>query len=183
MSKIVVIDAGHGHYTSGKRCLDGTREWDLNSRIARFLTELLTERGYRVYRADDVSGKTDVSLWNRVNLSNKVNADLYISIHHNAGLKGKQGGGTVVYYYSSNTDRERQAKALYHSVVNETRLVGNRAQKVIKKAFYVLRKTKAPAFLIENGFMDSVSDMPIIKTEAHTERTAIGIYNFIVNEF
>ena len=182
MSKIVVIDAGHGHYTAGKRCLDGTREWDLNSRIACILAELMTESGYRVYRADDVSGKTDVSLWNRVSLSNKVKADLYISIHHNAGLNGKQGGGTVVYYYSNNTDRERQAKALYHSVVNETRLVGNRAQKVVKKAFYVLRRTKAPAFLIENGFMDSVTDMPIIKTEAHAERTAIGIYNFILNE-
>ena len=180
MSKIVVIDAGHGHYTPGKRCLDGTREWDLNSRIANILAEMLTDR---VYRADDVSGKTDVSLWNRVTLSNKVNADLYISIHHNAGLNGKQGGGTVVYYYSRNKVRERQAKVLYHSIVAETRLVGNRAQKVIKKAFYVLRKTKGPAFLVENGFMDSVTDMPIITTEAHAERTAIGIYNFILNEF
>ena len=183
MSKIVVIDAGHGHYTPGKRCLDGTREWDLNSRIANILAEMLTESGYRVYRADDISGSKDISLSQRVKLSNDVNADLYISIHHNAGLNGKKGGGTVVYYYSRNKVRERQAKVLYHSIVAETRLVGDRARKVIKKAFYVLRKTKGPAFLIENGFMDSSTDMPIIKAEAHAERTAIGIYNFILNEF
>ena len=162
MSKIVVIDAGHGHYTPGKRCLDGTREWDLNSRIANILAEMLTESGYRVYRADDISGSKDISLSQRVKLSNDVNADLYISIHHNAGLNGKQGGGTVVYYYSRNKVRERQAKVLYHSIVAETRLGGDRARKVIKKAFYVLRKTKGPAFLVENGFMDSVTDMPII---------------------
>ena len=107
MSKIVVIDAGHGHYTPGKRCLDGTREWDLNSRIANILAEMLTESGYRVYRADDISGSKDISLSQRVKLSNDVNADLYISIHHNAGLNGKKGGGTVVYYYSNDTNSLR----------------------------------------------------------------------------
>lgn len=181
MIKTIVIDAGHGHNTAGKRCLDGTREWDLNSRIAQLLAVMLTAEGYTVYRADDVSGQKDVSLLSRVNLSNKKGADLYISIHHNAGLNGRHGGGTQVYYYSSKPERMNQANALYKSITDETKLYGNRSQKVIKKAFYVLKHTKAPALLIENGFMDSVDDMPIIKSEAHAERTAIGIYNFILN--
>ena len=38
-----------------------------------------------------------------------------------------------------------------------------------------------PAFLIENGFMDSKTDVPIILTEAHAEKTAKGIVEFLVD--
>ena len=38
-----------------------------------------------------------------------------------------------------------------------------------------------PAFLIENGFMDSTTDTPIILTEEHAEKTAIAVTNFLVD--
>ena len=48
----IAIDAGHGLYTSGKRCLkkldpNETREWTLNSRIATQVVDHLeeTDRG------------------------------------------------------------------------------------------------------------------------------------------
>lgn len=180
MINSIVIDAGHGMCTSGKQTLDGQKEWELNSRIATLLCAMLTASGIRVYRADDISGATDIKLDKRVKLANDNNVDMYLSIHHNAGIKGGKGGGTTVYYYSTNPVRKTQAERLYKCVVNETNLIGNRAQKVIKNNFYVLRKTKMPAFLIENGFMDSVTDLPIIKSEYHAEATAIGLYNFIM---
>ena len=42
----IALDAGHGLYTAGKRCLKSidpneTREWSLNSRIAEKVTEKL----------------------------------------------------------------------------------------------------------------------------------------------
>lgn len=177
----ICIDAGHGHNTAGKRCLNGTREWDLNSRIAMMLASLLRDAGHEVVRSDDTTGITDIPLATRCTISNIYNVDLFISIHHNAGLNGRKGGGTQVYWYSSNKNRPKQAKALYDAVVKETKLVGNRAEKVIKKDFYVLKHTKAPAFLLENGFMDGPDDMSIICSEKHAEKTAMGIYNFISN--
>jgi hypothetical protein len=39
-----------------------------------------------------------------------------------------------------------------------------------------------PALLIENGFMDSSVDVPIIISQAHAEKTAKGIVNFLVAE-
>lgn len=177
--KTIVLDAGHGYNTSGKRCADGTREWYLNSRIASMVGDMLAREGYRVIRVDDVTGVKDISLLNRVYTANKANADYYISIHHNAGLNGRKGGGTVVYWYSNDSRRAEQAARLYTFVVKRTGLVGNRAQKVINNPFYVLRKTKMPALLIENGFMDGPDDLPIIKSKEHAEQTALGIYEFV----
>lgn len=184
----IAIDAGHGYNTAGKRCLKSidvkqTREWTLNSRIAEKLGELLKGYECEVLRTDDTTGKTDVSLNKRAEAANNWGANVFISIHHNAGINGKSGGGTQVYYYSSDDKRKGQAQALYDAIINYTGLVGNRSSKVIKKAFTVIANTKMPAFLLENGFMDSTKDTPVILTEAHANRTAQGILDFLVDEF
>lgn len=86
-----VIDAGHGHNTAGKRCLKSldpneTREWDLNQRIATEVVRLLQVNGQEVKRADDTSGKTDISLQSRCDTANNWDADAYVSIHHDSGV-------------------------------------------------------------------------------------------------
>lgn len=194
MGKKIAIDAGHGLYTSGKRCdkkLDSaqTREWQLNDRIADRLEALLENYDCETLRVDDTTGLTDVSLKNRVKKANNWGADIYISIHHNAGVLGKlmgylgkPAGGTVVFYHSSKEERRMQAQALYDAVVGLTGLVGDRASKVSKYGYYVLKNTNMPAFLIENGFMDSPTDVPIILSESHASKTAQGLLNFLVRE-
>ena len=181
----IAIDAGHGLNTAGKRCLKSldknqTREWTLNSKIATKLQELLKEYNCSVMRTDDTTGKTDVGLQARCDKANKWDADIFISIHHNAGLNGKNGGGTQVYYYGSNNGAG--AKRLYDAIVAETKLVGNRSEKTLNHAFHVTKYTKMTAYLIENGFMDSPQDVPVILTDAHAAKTAQGILNFLVKE-
>lgn len=183
--KIIALDAGHGIKTAGKRCLKSldpnqTREWWLNDRIADKVQEWLTAYECTVVRVDDTTGTKDIPLSMRVKTANNTKADIYISIHHNAGINGKSGGGTVVYYYSGKDERRVQAMHLYDAVTAKTGLVGNRSSKVIKNGFYVIKNTTMPAFLIENGFMDSTHDTPIILTQAHAEQTAQGIVDFLV---
>ena len=184
----IAIDAGHYRYTTGKRCLksidpEETREWILNSRVAAMLVARLAEYKCEVMRVDDVTGEREVGLGERCKRANDWGADLYLSIHHNAGINGGSGGGTVVFYYSSDPVRKEQAQLLYDYVVAETGLRGNRANPVVKKAYYVLQHTAMPAFLLENGFMDSTTDTPIILTPEHAEKTAEGLLNFIVDTF
>lgn len=184
----IAIDAGHGINTAGKRCMkkldaNETREWVLNDRIADKLEQLLEAYDCVVLRMDDRNGNTDVSLADRVNKANSWGADVYISIHHNAGINGGSGGGTIVFYYSSKDERRVQAEKLYREVVGVTGLVGNRSTKVSKYAYYVIKNTKMPAFLLENGFMDSTTDVPIILSHAHAEKTAKGLLNFLVSEW
>lgn len=184
----IAIDAGHDIDTPGKRCLKSldaaeTREWILNNRPADILEILLKPYDCEVLRVDDRTGQKSVSLSERCRRANEWGADVYLSIHHNAGINGGSGGGTVVFYYSSKAERKEQAQALYDALVSKTGLIGNRASKVVKKAYAVLEGTKMPAFLIENGFMDSKTDVPIILSEEHAEKTAQGILNFLVEEF
>lgn len=185
---IIAIDAGHGLNTAGKRTLisidaNETREWVLNNRVAVELEELLEDYDCTPIRMDDATGKKDIDIDDRAAKANKADADVYISIHHNAGINGKSGGGTQVYYYSSKSERKTQAKALYDAIVKRTGLVGNRSSKIVKKEFTVIADTTMPAFLIENGFMDSTTDTPIILTTEHAEKTARGILDFLVEEF
>lgn len=185
--KIIALDAGHGVTTKGKEItLAGyprTKEWYLNDRISDRVEELLGEYECKVVRVGDTTGNRDISLAERVKTANNVGAAVYISVHHDAGIGGGSGGGTTVYYYSNKPARAEQAQRLYDSVTSKTGLVGNRSNKVVKKGFYVLKETFMAAFLIENGFMDSTTDVPIILSPEHAEKTAQGILEFLVKEY
>ena len=186
--KVIALDAGHGFHTSGKRVtLKGypdTREWWMNDRIIDIVeNELRNNYECKVIRVDDTTGQNDISLSKRVATANSANADVYFSMHHDAGLNGRSGGGTTVFYYSNDIKRRDQAQKLYNYITDETKLYGNRSQQVIKKGFYVIKNTKMPAFLVENGFMDSPTDVPIILTQEHAEKTARGVLAFLVEQF
>lgn len=185
----IVIDPGHGLYTSGKRCLKSidpkeTREWTLNSRIAgKVISKLKSYEGYELLRVDDPTGKTDISLTTRTNKANKWGADFYLSIHHNAGIGGGSGGGISAFVYPG-VDKETLdwQKAIYDSLIKYTGLKGNRSQPLAQADFHVLRETNMPAVLIEDGFMDSTTDTPIILTEDFAEKSANALVEVIVKK-
>lgn len=168
----LALDAGHGLYTPGRRCLkeydpEEHREWQLNDRICDYISEAAKQYpGLEILRVDDPSGKVDVELMTRCSRANTMGADLYLSIHHNAGINGGHGGGVTAYSYRGGTTGASWRDAFYARVVGATGLVGNRATPKANADFYVLRYTAMPAVLVEHGFMDSPSDIPFIITEA-----------------
>ena len=182
MSKpLICLDAGHYKNTPGKRCLKSidpkeTREWALNSRIAEYVTEELKKYNCDVMRADDMTGAKDIQLGERVSRANKAKADYYISIHHNAGIKGGSGGGICIYIApnASETSKKLQ-KAVYNGTIKYTGLKGNRSNPLPTSNLYVCRYTVMPAILGEFGFMDSTKDTPIIITDEFARNCAKGI--------
>ncbi|MER2089666.1 MAG: N-acetylmuramoyl-L-alanine amidase [Sporosarcina sp.] len=96
----IVIDAGHGFNTPGKRSPDDEREWTFNNKVAQYaIAKLETYEDVEILRVDDPSGKTDVPLNTRTNRANKWKADVYASIHHNA-LTGKWGKHSGIETYT-----------------------------------------------------------------------------------
>ncbi len=185
MSKMkIALDAGHGLHTAGRRCLAEfdpaqTREWQMNDRIMDKLEKELQGYNCEVLRVDDTTGAQDVGLSTRVTAANNFGADLYLSMHHNGGIGGGSGGGTVVYHDCSTARGQELARLLYDRLVAATGLAGNRSGKIIRKAYYVLANTKMRAYLVENGFMDSSVDVPVIITEAHADKTVHGILQWL----
>lgn len=182
----IALTAGHYLDTPGKRCLKSldpkeTREWVLNDRIADKVETLLKDyEGYALIRTDDTTGKKDISLTARTNAANNFKADFYLSIHHNAGVNGGKGGGIVAYTYT-NVDQVTKdwQKALYNALIAETGLKGNRATPLAKSNLAECRQTVMPAVLLELGFMDSKTDVPIILTEAYADQCARAIVKVI----
>lgn len=183
----LALTAGHYMGTPGKRCLKSidpnqTREWWLNDRIADKIEKLLAEYdGITILRTDDTSGKNDISLAKRVTEANRFNADFYLSIHHNAGVKGGKGGGIVTYCCKNcSTESRKWQSALYDELIAQTKLKGNRSTVLGYKDYYEVKKTNMPAVLLELGFMDSTTDTPIILTDDFATKCAKACVKIIV---
>lgn len=182
----IIIDCGHYYNTPGKRvpkALDPEecREWTLNQLVGRQLQSLLSTHSLPVIRADDTTGMKEVTLKQRVSLAAKD--DIYISIHHNAGINLGYGGGIVVYRGTkySNQIVEAASKELqslvYDELILSTDLVGNRSNPKPVGNLYVLNNVPCTAILCELGFMDSKTDWPMyISQPDYPERAARGIY-------
>ena len=185
----IAINAGHGLNTAGKRCMKSidpaeTREWSLNSRIAeKVINKLKGYTGYELLRIDDPTGRTDIPLKTRTDKANKWGADFYLAVHHNAGIGGGSGGGIVVYTYTKvNQTTKDWQKAIYESLIKHTGLAGNRSQPLASADLHECRETRMPAVLIENGFMDSTTDTPVILTEDYAEKSAEAIVEVLVQK-
>lgn len=183
----IALTAGHYRYTAGKRCLkkldeNETREWVLNDRICDKIEKLLSAyEGYELLRTDDTTGEKAIEIEERVKKANNWNADFYLSIHHNAGILGGKGGGIVAYVYKDCSTKSKEwQKDLYNSLIKETGLKGNRATPLASSNLYEVKKTKMPAVLLELGFMDSATDVPVILTEKYADACAKAIVEVIV---
>ena len=179
MSFKIAYGAGHYLGTAGRRipaALDPkqTREWQLNSRVAGYVAEAAQlYEGVELLRVDDPNGITKISVEDRCKAANDWSADFCLSIHHNAFRGEPWNGGGVVAFSCPGSAKGRQYRdAIYDAVIAAGNLRGNRATPKKEKAYIALKQTKAPAVLVEYGFMDSKVDAPIILTEEYAK--AVG---------
>ncbi|MDR3163155.1 MAG: N-acetylmuramoyl-L-alanine amidase [Helicobacteraceae bacterium] len=118
-SFIVAVDAGHGGKDTGAIGIGKVSEKELVLKVALLTGKKLKERGFKVFltREEDKY----LSLHDRTGLANKVEADLFISIHANAGPKSKGGDkleGVETYFLSpARSDRAKEVAALENGVV------------------------------------------------------------------
>ena len=170
--------AGHYINTPGKRCLKSldsneTREWVLNDRVAyHFARAALEYEGVELLRTDDSTGKNNISIQSRTAKANQWGADLYVDMHHNAGVNGGSGGGVVAFCYPGSPQGKKYRDAIYEAVIAAGGLKGNRSQPLQEKKFDTLCYADAPAVLMEYGFMDSSTDVPVILDEAYSKLVA-----------
>lgn len=186
---LLALDAGHGIHTVGRRCSKAFdpqehREWWLNDRVARYVQERAAQyEGFRVLRVDDVTGEIDVKLAERSLRANEAAADFFLSLHHNGGIGGGSGGGLVAYSYPNSATGAVWRDALYDAVLAAGKLRGNRASPKATANYAVLRQTNMPAVLVEHGFMDSSTDVPVILSEAYAKACGYAEADCIAKRF
>ncbi|MBD1870108.1 N-acetylmuramoyl-L-alanine amidase [Cyanobacteria bacterium FACHB-471] len=166
---VVVVDPGHGGPDPGAIGINGIREKDIVLPIALEVASLLEQQGIQVVltRQDD----RDLDLEPRVQIAERSNANLFVSIHANAiSMSRPDVNGIETYYYSNNG--LRLAQVIHASVVQNT---GSADRGVRQARFYVIRNTSMPAILVETGFVTGRDDAPRLGDPAYRSQMAGAI--------
>lgn len=106
----IVVDPGHGGHDSGAVGAGGTKEKDVVLAIGLKLAQKLREElGVDVVmtRSTDVF----IPLEERTAIANKVNADLFVSVHANAALNRSASGIETYYLNLAKTEKAAQVAA------------------------------------------------------------------------
>lgn len=170
---LVVIDAGHGGQDPGTIGIGGLREKDLVLPISLDVAESLRKQGVEVRMTRD--SDYFVSLQGRTDFANRIDADLFVSIHANAiNLSRPDVNGLETYYYN---DGRRLAEVIHWNILNSVN-IKNRG--IRRARFYVLRHSAMPAVLVEVGFVTGVEDAPRLKNPTHRSQMADAIVRGII---
>ncbi|MBH8550825.1 N-acetylmuramoyl-L-alanine amidase [Nostocaceae cyanobacterium CENA357] len=165
---VVMIDPGHGGKDPGAVGIGGTREKDIILPISKRIAQVLQQNGVQVKMTRD--SDYFVSLPGRVNLAEKANADVFISIHANSlGLGRPDVSGLETYYYDSGLSL---ARAVHNSIL---RSVNVKDRGVRRARFYVLRKSSMPSILVETGYLTGREDIAKLRSSAYQNQMADAI--------
>ena len=101
----------------------------------------------------------NMDLTQRCKESNKLGAAFHIALHSNAGGKGQARGPVALYYSEEGKIMGGKLVAALLALGQES----NRSSHLVEqKGLYELKKTKAPAVLLEVDFHDSVGGVEFI---------------------
>ena len=200
----IVLDPGHGGKDTGK--VNGPYKYNEKAATldtAARLKILLEKQGFEVVftRTKDVF----IDLDDRPAIAASVKADLFISLHYNAGPAGDTSSGGIETYCltpagqrSTNAGKAKSTTSLEpgnrFDTANMTlawgiqrRLLAGTAAEdrgVRRARFAVLRTLSCPGVLIEGGFMSSRKEGAQIADPAYrqkiAEAVAAGIVDYVL---
>lgn len=178
--KLIVIDPGHGGKFAGSQGI--VHEEDTNLAIALKTRTELQKQGATVImtRTKDVhlSSSYNADLFARSNIANNSRADMFISIHANAG----GGTGTEVFYSSVSRGDKKLATNIVNQISSNTGLK-NRGAKDLSYA--VIRNTNSniTSVLVETAFTDTRFDANILGTSSGQSKMASSIAKGVLNYY
>ncbi len=183
--KLIIIDPGHGGSDPGAISVSmKMREKDINLEVAREAKRLLESAGFRVSmtRTDD----TSISIQDRAEVANQLQADLFISIHSNSAPRADLKGVETLYFPSEKQPMDfRNNKFLAEIFQNEmVRVLGAESHRInAREKLVVLRETRMPAIITEIGFLSNVEEERLLATSEYKQRAAEGVLRSVIRYF
>ena len=170
----IVIDPGHGGEDCG--ALRGSiTEKAITLDVSKRVRDILVKQGYEVYMTREVD-KT-VSLQDRVEFSENLSPDIFVSIHVNSSEKPAITGLETHYYHQESLNLAQIVHSAMVSNINSN----NRG--LFKSKFYVINHTTSPAILVEIGFISNEGERAELVSEKRKQATAKAIAEGIQNYF
>ena len=181
----ICLDPGHGgqgHIPDYKRGPTGTREAEVNLRVASHLREMLQKVGATVImtRVND----SYVSLSRRSEIANDNGADFFISLHHN-GIDNPNVNYTSTWYHGDADDSRHSldlARYVQQGVSDALQLPTSPAsglysdKLITASGFGVLRLTDCPAVLCEASFLSNPEEEARLQEDDYLRKEAYGYF-------
>lgn len=175
---LVALCDGHGMGTPGKRTpyipelKRQIRENEFNRKVVSYLSDILLAHGFRVLLVAPTDA--DTPLTTRTNEANRYKADIYVSVHYNAmsyTFNYSSASGISIHVYPGNLNMK--SGKLARAVGKYLRQGTKQKWRGIKEDnFHVLRETKMPAILTENGFMDDPTEARLMIKDSFQKEVA-----------
>ena len=174
---LIVVDSGHGGKDPG--AVWGDRlEKDDNLRLGLLVRDVLQRHGVNVLMTRD--DDSTISLQERVRLANSRDADLFLSLHRNSYERltpDTKGVENFIYLTAPAATTGRAAELVLQRVVD----VGVQGNRGVKRGnYYVLRRSRMPAMLLEMGFIINEEDNRLFdqNLNQYAEAIAQGILEY-----
>mgnify|MGYP005913164703 FL=1 len=173
--KVIVIDPGHGGSDPGAIGAAGTREKDITLAISKRVKEYLEDEGAKVY----MTRTTDVDVYGpnasdrdelqaRVDVGERNNADVFLSLHINSSVNKDIGGFSTYYYPKTNNDL-RLAQNVQKKLADN---FGVDDLGVRQANFYVVKRISMPAILVEMCFISNPKEEKLMAGSWFQKKTA-----------
>ncbi len=182
----IAIDPGHGGSDPGKIGTGGTKEKDINLKIAVKLKQLLQEKGMRAVltREEDTDLSEDgdryvksADLKKRCRIIEEARPALAISIHQNS-FTDSSAMGAQVFYFGQSAEGKLLAEALQKSLSENLDPSNTRAAKA-NESYYMLKRTSVPTVIVECGFLSNPEEETLLADENYQDRIVEAIYEGI----
>ena len=178
---VIVIDPGHGGSDPGALGMNGTvYESGQTLKISTYLANYLIQNGAKVYMTR--TSNSTVELYDRRNMAEQVDPDLYVSVHLNSA-KNKSLSGTSTFYYTSFS--KPLAQCIHNRLVsaystscyqNNPQMMNGLDDGTSFYPFYVTRTESFPSVLIETGYISNDYECAFLTDDAYQQVFAYAIF-------
>lgn len=175
------IDPGHGTLVGTKRdpgavALNGVKECDVVLEVAQLIKAGLPKSVDVLLSRTDSNSPYGIDA--RAKEANEWGANMVLSIHCN-DFKEATAYGAEALIYAKGGKAEKYAKVILDTLCDKAGLA-NRGVKV-DNTLGILRKTKAPAVLIELAFMSNPSEAVRLASNTQTAFMATSIVSGLID--
>ncbi|MCP1357493.1 N-acetylmuramoyl-L-alanine amidase family protein [Aneurinibacillus migulanus] len=170
MSKVVVIDPGHGLPDPGA-CGNGLQEHERAFYLAQLVQNVLTRHGVTVFltrngerslsSATSLRANKNEDLAARQRFSNSKATDFFLSLHMNASSESTANGYETLCY-----SQNRQIEALHTAVKEFLQQYGLKDRGIKIRTNLAVLKVKAKAALLECFFITNPKEAALMKDGA-----------------
>ena len=178
----ICIDPGHGGRWPGAVAPSNQlRESDVNLEVALVLRDLLRGAGAEVVLTRETDVALDPSslsrdLTARARMANEMDAEAFISVHHNAHIvEGSDKNDLEVYYKLGDAGPSLDlAQCMMREAALRVRQ-DPEPKRLLPGNYRVLRETRVPAVLMETSYLTNARNAEFLATRYGVEKEAQGL--------